>query len=313
MELLAIGVQDHTDSVRDRFACKVRMLCEKGIQVDMTERSTGPLTFLCFNLRDTGRGIPPGQRDLLRYHVASALADVILLDVAKELVTRTIRDRYPYFDEAERQKIVACASSALERQNGADGRAADVDKESRTFAQRRNDVLFGVLDYLDTASCLVLDGFVRFRLKGFVEELREAADAAVDDYMIEREYNEFIRLLKYFVDIQEPRMDEVHVVVRPGGLFRLLDRDGNVVDNDYLEGVAPELVDAEVDYEDLLMSALISVSPRKVILHFGPAEGVTDTIRKVFEGRVSACPGCRLCESHRAKAHLPASSHTDQN
>jgi len=316
MELIAIGVQDHTDAVRDRLACKVRMLCDKGIEVDMTERSAGPLTFLCFHLRDTGRGIPAGQRDLVRYHVASALADAIVCDVAKEFVARTVRERYPYFDGAEQEKIVACAAAALARQSGGgDGCAggADRDETSRAFTRRRSEVLFKVLDYLDTASCLVLDGFVRFRLKAFVEELREAADAAVDDYMIEREYNEFIRLLKYFVDIQEPKLDEVHVVVRPGGLFRLLDSDGKVVDNDYLEGIAPDLVDAEVDYEDLLMSALISVSPRKIILHLGRGEGVADTVRRVFEDRVSVCPGCRLCAAHHAKAHLPASGRTDPN
>ncbi len=317
MELIAIGVQDHTDAVRDRLACKVRMLCEKGIEVDMTERSAGPLTFLCLHLRDTGRGIPAGQRDLVRYHVASALADAIVCDVAKGLVARTVRERYPYFDDAEQEKIVACAAAALARRGGdregGAGADRDRDEESRAFTRRRNEVLFRVLDYLDTASCLVLGGFVRFRLKGFVEELREAADAAVDDYMIEREYNEFIRLLKYFVDIQEPKLDEVHVVVRPGGLFRLLDSDGKVVDNDYLEGLTPEFVETDVDYEDLLMSALISVSPRRIVLHLGRGEGVADTVRRVFEGRVSVCPGCRLCEAHHAKAHLPASGRTDQN
>ncbi|MGE5588201.1 MAG: sporulation protein YtxC [Clostridia bacterium] len=318
MELIAIGVQDHTNAVRDRLVSKVRMLCEKGIELDMTERSAGPLTFLCLNLRDVNRGIPAGQRDLVRYYVASALADAIVFDVAKGFVARVVRERYPYFDCSEQEKIVACAAAALAGR-GADGdrgvAGADRDRldEARVLVRRRNEVLFKVLDYLDTASCLVLDGFVRFRLKWFVEELREAADAAVDDYMIEREYNEFIRLLKYFVDVQEPRIDEVHVVTRPGGLFRLLDSAGKVVDNDYLEGVAPDLVDVEVDYEDLLISALISVSPRKIVLHLGRGEGVGDTIRRVFEGRVSVCPGCRLCEGHQARAHVPVSGHSDQN
>lgn len=318
MELIAIGVQDHTDAVRDRLACKVRMLRDKGIDVQMTERSARPLTFLCLQLRDGGCGIPAGQRDLVRYHAAGAVADAILHDVAKGLVARTVRERYPYFDEAEREKIVACAAAALARQSGDSdpgaGGAAASDGDSRALARRRCDVVFRILDYLDTASCLVLEGFVRFRLKGFVDDLREAVDAAVDDYMIEREYNEFIRLLKYFVDIQEPKIDEVHVVMRPGGLFRLLDSDGKVVDNDYLEGVTPEFVEADVDYEDLLMSALISVSPRRIILHLGRGEGVADTVRRVFEGRVSACPGCRLCDQQHAKAHLPAGGRTsDQN
>ncbi|MCR4402847.1 MAG: putative sporulation protein YtxC [Firmicutes bacterium] len=318
MELIAIGVQDHTNAVRDRLSSKVRMLCEKGIELDMTERSAGPLTFLCLNLRDASRGVPAGQRDLVRYHVASALADAIVFDVAKGFVARVVRRRYPYFDPSEQERIVACAAAALGGR-GTDGKmgaeTADRDRpeEPRALVRRRNEVLFKVLDYLDTASCIVLDGFVRFRLKGFVEELLESADAAVDDYMIEREYNEFIRLLKYFVDVQEPRIDEVHVVSRPGGLFRLLDRAGKVVDNDYLEGVSPDLVDIDVDYEDLLISALISVSPRKIVLHLGRSAGVTDTIQRLFEGRVSVCPGCRLCEGHQARAHVPASGRGDQN
>ncbi|MGE5592106.1 MAG: sporulation protein YtxC [Betaproteobacteria bacterium] len=317
MELIAIGVQDHTNVVRDRLSAKVRMLCEKGIEVSMTERSAGPLTFLCFHLRDTGRGIPTGQRDLVRYHVASVLADMIVNEFAKGLVARIVRERYPYFDDAEQEKVAVCATAALARHDaertGGAGAERDRDDESRCFMRRRNDVLFKVLDYLESASCLVLDGFIRFRLKDFVDELREATDAAVDDYMIEREYNEFIRLLKYFVDIQEPKIDEVHVVVRAGGLFRLLDSQGKVVDNDYLEGLTPELIETDVDYEDLLMSALISVSPRRIVLHFGRGEGVGDTVRKVFEGRVSVCPGCRLCEAYRAKAHVPVGTRTDQS
>ncbi|MEW6227421.1 MAG: putative sporulation protein YtxC [Bacillota bacterium] len=307
VEVIAIGVQDHTDSVRDRLACKVRRLCDKGIQVDMTERSCGPLTFLCLNLRDPGHGIPAGQRDIVRYHVASAVADAIIFDMERELVAKTLQERYPYFDEAERQKIATFASGIMDHQ-GTEGQV-----EPKPAVHRRNNILFKILDYLDTDGSLVLEGFVRFRLKSYLEEIRTATEAAVDDYMIEREYNEFIRLLKYFVDIQEPKIDEVHVVVRPGGLFRLLDANGAVIDNDYLEGLAPDLADNEVDYEDLLMSALITVSPRKVILHLGGRRGVAEAILRVFENRVSICPGCRLCDMHHARAHVPAGSHTDQN
>lgn len=307
VEVVAIGVQDHTDSVRDRLACKVRMLCDKGIQVDMTERSCGPLTFLCLNLRDPGHGILASHRDIVRYHVASAVADAVIFDIERETVARTVRERYPYFDEAERQKIAAFASGIMDHQ-GTEGQV-----EPKPAVHRRNSILFKILDYLDTSSSLVLEGFVRFRLRSYLEEIRTATEAAVDDFMIEREYNEFIRLLKYFVDIQEPKIDEVHVVVRPGGIFRLLDSNGAVVDNDYLEGISPELADNEIDYEDLLMSALITVSPRKVILHLGGRHGVAETILKVFENRVSICPGCRLCDMRHVWAHVPVGSHTDQN
>jgi hypothetical protein len=80
MEIIAIGVLDHGSKVRERLLAKIQTLGEKGIYVDMTERSAGPLTFLCLSISDLGQGIPAGQRDIVRYHVASALADNIGLE-----------------------------------------------------------------------------------------------------------------------------------------------------------------------------------------------------------------------------------------
>ncbi len=307
VEVVAIGVQDYTDLVRNRLASKVRMLRGKGVQVDMTERSCGFLTFLCLNLWDSGCGIPPSQHDMVRYHAASAIADAIAFDIEREIVMRTVRRRYPYFDDAECGKIAALASGIMDH-HGVEG-----ETDHKACANRRNNMLFRILDYLDSSNNLVIEGFVRFRLKNYLDEIRLSAEAAVDDYMVEREYNEFIRLLKYFVDIQEPKTDEVHVVVRQGGSFRLLDRDGKVVDNEYLEGIGPDLDDGEVDHEDLLMSALITVSPRKVVLHLGGRSGAADTVRKVFEGRVSVCPGCRLCDGYLARARAPLAGQTDNS
>ncbi len=31
--------------------------------------------------------------------------------------------------------------------------------------------------------------------------------------MVEKEYNEFIKLLKYFVDVQENKIDEVNIII----------------------------------------------------------------------------------------------------
>jgi hypothetical protein len=48
-----------------------------------------------------------------------------------------------------------------------------------------------------------LDGFLSFRLKEYRGRLAEVVDKAVDEYMMDMEYKEFIRVLRYFVDVQE--------------------------------------------------------------------------------------------------------------
>ena len=61
--------------------------------------------------------------------------------------------------------------------------------------------------YLIFNDNLNLEGFVRFRTKDYWDFLCETVDSAADAYLINREYQEFIRLLRYFVELQEPKVD----------------------------------------------------------------------------------------------------------
>jgi putative sporulation protein YtxC len=308
MEITIIGVLDPGSKVRERLLAKIQTLDEKGIQVDIAERSEGPLTFLCLSIPDSGQEIPAGQRDILRYHVASALADNIVFDVEKELISKVLLSRYSYFDDSEREKIADFVLDTLNRRS-----QGDEEGQVQAAVRRRNDVLFTLLDYLDTGDCLILEGFMRFRLKRYMEQIETAADSAVDDFMLEKEYNEFIRLLKYFVDVQEPKIDEIHVIARPNGRFRLLDESGKAVDSEYLEGMPLEPGQGDVDHEDLLISALIAVSPKKIILHGFQGENASETISRVFDDRVSNCSGCKFCEKYLGRMHAPIRGHSDEN
>ena len=48
---------------------------------------------------------------------------------------------------------------------------------------------------------------------------------------MEREYREFIRLLKYFVDIQDPKFEIIHVVLKPDNKYILLDENKKEITN----------------------------------------------------------------------------------
>ena len=65
----------------------------------------------------------------------------------------------------------------------------------------------------------------------------------MDDLLIEKEYGEFIRLLRYFVEIQEPKVDEIHVVVGEDNRYVLLDSSLRIINNDLLEDLAREISD----------------------------------------------------------------------
>jgi len=144
---------------------------------------------------------------------------------------------------------------------------------------------------------LDLDGFVRFRLKDYQQEVQTVVSQIVDGYLMEKEHREFIQLLRYFVELQKPKTDWVQVFMSRDGFFRITGHDNRPIHAEYLDGSADHH-HQEINYDDLLISALITIAPAYLVVHgksFSNSETV-DTICSVFEGRCTVCGGCPLCE-----------------
>jgi putative sporulation protein YtxC len=235
---------------------------------------------------------------VFRRYVAHALSDVIMGQWEKLLLNDIIRENYYYFNEEERKTIYQYASGYINQDSGSDLGA------THYRAVRRNKILQKIMEFLRSNNDIVIDGFIRFRLKEYVGELHEAADRAVDDFLMEREYKEFVQLLKYFVEIQDPRVDVVHVLLKPNGVFKLFDGQYRVLNSEYLEGFMMDLVDSEINYEDMLISTLITVAPQEIVFHPGKGEAprnTIETIKNVFSNRVKLCGGCELCNGNLDK------------
>ena len=120
-----------------------------------------------------------------------------------------------------------------------------------------------------------------------------------EEYMVEKEYNEFIKLLKYFVDVQDSKVDEINILIEKNGDYRLIDEEGN----DLIENMMMELPDVKFDSkenrEELIISTMITNAPNKVIIHcveYCKNKELIGTISKVFTDRVHYCDKCVKCE-----------------
>lgn len=291
MELVTIGTANDIAAVRRRLDFEFRFLQQEGLAISVNESEKGHLKFIDLSLEHS----PAAWRNdagLFRYYVANALSDVILGDCERRLILKMVRDNYSYFTDDERQAIYYLTLEHLNSRPGADG----VDPFPRIA--RKGRVLARLTEYLENSSNVILEGFITFRLREYMDELDLAVDRAVDDFLLEREYREFIRLLKYFVDAQEPKIDEVHVVMSGKDSFRLVDSQLNIINDAHLEEFVAEMVENDINHDDLLISALITIAPRHITLHCTPetkGRESIQTITSVFAGRVDFCDGCALC------------------
>lgn len=290
---ISIGASSNIDLVKCRLMSDLEELEGCGLKLRIEESPAGKYTFLSCSV--FGQEHCPGNEedtvDLFKNYVAEVLSDLIICKWQKNILVDIIRENYYYFGEDERKTIFQNALRYLE-----DYEAGESSSVIRMRKKRR--ILSKLREFLASYDQIVVEGFIRFRLKEYIKELQEAADKAVEDFLMDREYKEFIQLLRYFVDIQDSRTDVVNVVMKQNGSFMLYDGQKRVINSSYLEGFIFDLIENEINYEDLLISALITIAPREIFFHNGKEEntpGTLETIRNIFTNRVSVCSGCDLC------------------
>jgi len=308
-EEIRIGASENVDRVRDRLRFEMGFLAQQGLKVVVTEDRRGNTTFFVCRLEgdssneDAGNNARADRRELLRHHLANALSDLIVNDWERNLLNRMIKSSCEGLSAGEQSAIFSAASRSLDCRT--DGRPDLLRR-----VNRKGRVLRTIMEYLSAQEEVNIDGFITFRLQDYREQLSDAVGRAVDDFLMEKEYLEFVSLLKYFVEAQESKLKLVHVVILPKRGFRLVDDKGVAINNESLAESFPGL-EMEINPEDLLVSALITIAPERVVLHCPPALDrmeYLETIKSVFEGRITVCRGCNLCRAQRKEPGTRARS-----
>lgn len=293
MQYLCIGVDGCADAVKQQLANELQQLKEKKIKYAIHEVSPeGLASIICSVDKDKfGRDKARQPYKILKMHVSNALADFIIRQYEEKLINRTINSNYCYFNTFEKKEILKQAIKIIQN-------------EESTFIntlfqiRRRNVIIRKLLDYFENSNKIILDGFVNFRLKDYMKDLEDIVDKAVDEFLMEREYREFIRLLRYFVDIQDPKFNMIHVVAGFDGRYSLFDENRKEITNECIREFINEISGGDINYDDLLVSSLITLAPKSIMIHciglFKNKE-LLETIRNVFSDKVSTCGGCDLC------------------
>lgn len=293
MKLLSVGLSGTTQDIREKLQMDCKTLIKDGYRVAIDETNKGHYTFIGCNVMEGELSFRNYERikNAVKHHVANMLAELIISREEKKIVHKIVENNYYYFS-AEERKIIY--DNTLQLLNDNYSVIADFG-----FGMRCKSIVEKITEYLNSHHELVLEGFVNFRLKEYREKLAKVVDTAVDDFMMELEYKEFIRVLRYFITIQEPQIEEVHVVIINSGTYKILDDQGNLISNQKLENFVLESDDT-INYEDLLITALITIAPYNVMIHLEDhnriiTQSVVDIIKNIFEGRFMICNGCDFC------------------
>lgn len=288
MFLVAIGPWVDSEKVRSEIYRQLNESKLEGIDAVYEDYQLGGTLFISCGINDS---LDTGEE--FKYILSNILSGVIIEHYELKLLRKIVKENYFYLNSKEQAVVIDNACKLL---------GGDMPIQAGGFykATRRNRIMREILEYLASENEFNIEGFINFRLNMYLNELNDTVERALEIFLAEREYFEFIKLLRYFVDIQECKIDTVHLCQSKDGRYLLYDDKKNSISSEYFDELRAEISDDTINYDDLLISTLITVSPNKIMIHdidkFKNKE-LIQTISNVFAERITICSSCELCDN----------------
>lgn len=138
---------------------------------------------------------------------------------------------------------------------------------------------------------LNLEGFLKFRMKDFISYISILSDIALEEHLIKRDKKEFLDSLKYFIEIQEEKMELLRITIMKDGNFILSDENSNEVENLNNEELMNLAKLENLNNEDILISAIMTLCPKKIEIFDNSnnkkSKEIIEMVNLLFEGKVT--------------------------
>ncbi|MGL4774581.1 MAG: putative sporulation protein YtxC [Clostridium sp.] len=231
-------------------------------------------------------------------YVSNILYNIVINYYKKKELFEFITDSYFFLKQDEIIEVEKDIMDVLKGEGG-------IKDENSVYCMNKiNEIQDKIRECIEENREININGFITFRMRELREDIEAIIEKVVEKYMVEKEYKEFIKLLKYFVDIQESKIEEINLVIKGKGNYKVFDGYGEDILEEFLKELVDSKLGMEANVEDVIISGLITNAPRNIIIHNEPLctnKEFLDTIRNVFGDRVKECSGCAFCTAIEVK------------
>lgn len=150
---------------------------------------------------------------ICKHQLSEALAEHIVTAWESRLLWREIQRACRTGSASDKQCLLSKAEDFIKRCHSS---------ESLNMLMnfgRKSRIANRILEYINQARQLVVEGFITFCMQDYMTEIRFAVEVALEELRNEKEYNDFVNLLRYFVETQSPKVQEVNLLMSNNGIF----------------------------------------------------------------------------------------------
>ena len=224
--------------------------------------------------------------DLFYNTFSEIISSCIIQFYEKSIINRIISSNYFYFSHIEQQKIFHIVNNYLD------------NNELNECIIRKNSIKASCYDYFANNKTAILDGFINFRLNDYIKIMDCIVDLAVNKFVIDREYSEFINLLKSYINSKCPNKSYIHLIYNNQESILLDEFKNEISINNNAFDNSKLVSDISFSTNDYTLNTLLTLLPEKIYIHLidNVEDEFINTLKLIFSDRIHLCNDCNICE-----------------
>ena len=232
-----------------------------------------------------------GKDSILFYNkLSNIIAKLIIHHYENELIYSNINLNYFYFNNYEKKKIYENTIHLL--------------SEPPTYHLRYDYIINEIYEYITSSHSLYLQAFINFKFKKYINFLNEQIDIAVNKFIIDKEYIEFVNILKLYIksESENSQIKHLHLIYKNKTSIIVDDQKNIISCNDNIKK-AKYVSDISFSSNDFALNTLLNLIPKSITLHLvdGFCDEFINTLKLIFQERIKICEDCDICNIYRHK------------
>lgn len=212
--------------------------------------------------------------------ISSSIASSIINYYENLLALNILKNNYFYFSDIELYKIHELCTEYLLHDD---------------YYYKKSIITSSLFDYFSTNKNVNITGFINFRLNTYIRYIDSIVDLCVNKFLIEKEYQEYINLLKLYISTKPTNYNTLHLIYQKTNSI-ILDENNNVLNINNEKINTKYLSDVSFNSNDYILDFLLSNIPNKLYVHLLETEDeFTHTLKQIFYDRIKLCTECKLC------------------
>lgn len=223
-------------------------------------------------------------------YISNSITKAILKYCEEQIVYNNIIFNYFYFNAYEKKKILENTLNLLNEE----------DISNQCYDYINNEIFRNIL----FSHSIYLQGIINFKLTDYIHFLNTQIDIAVNKFLIDKEYLEFVNILKLYIksESENSKIEHVHLIYKDK-ISIITDDNQNIISyNDNLKKVR-YISDISFSSNDLALNTLLNLVPKAITIHLvdGYPDEFINTLKLIFQENVKICEECDICSVYKYK------------